>query len=301
MSEAGQILDQDTGTDAAAVLDANPTVPTEGQVPAKESIDDPRVSSKLEILIRREAQAMAREQVAKQREKDLEEKLKRVQDFEGVKSNPKAALEMLGLNYDELTKSMLQDGQVPPEVEIRKLKEELEAFKTQTKQEKQSDEEKKSLEEKRLQEETETRAITNFKSEITQYLSDNKSRYELIEFEGQNELVYDVIDEHYKRTIDPKTGVGKVMDISEAADKVELHLENREQDRKKLSKVQALWNTVPKAVQEKLMKQELQGSPKPARTLTNTLSSMPTRPRTTPMTDEERIKKAIAYAKQLRP
>lgn len=300
MNEAGQILDQGQEQTKVAASEVIPQLEsTEGPAPAKA---DDRVSSKLEVLIRREAQALAREQAAKQREKELEEKLNRINEFEGVKTNPKKALDMLGLSYDEITKSMLQDGQVPPEVEIRKLREELETYKAQTKQEKESDEEKKTLETKRLQEESEKRAVTDFKSEIGQYISDNKTRYELTNFEGHQELVFEVIDEHYNRTINPETGVGKVLSIAEAADKVELHLEKREQERKKLNKVQALWNSIPKAVQEKIIKQEMTGTPKPSqpKTLTNALASQPMK-RASPMTDEERIQRAIAFAKQLRP
>lgn len=301
MNEAGQILDstETKAPDAIAPQDNKQLgdASTDGTSPANKA--DERVSSKLEILIRREEQARAREMSAKAKEKEIEEKLKRIQDFEGIKSNPKKALEMLGLSYDELTRSVLEDGQTPPDVEIRRLKEELEAFKSETKQVRQTDEEKRELEVKRLQEDSEKKAIDGFKTEINQYLSDNKTRYELIEFEGQQELVYAVVDEHYNRTINPETGVGKVMSISEAADKVELHLEKKEIDRKKLTKVQTLWGSLPKAVQETVIKQEpARQTPK---TLTNTLSAAPAKPRKNPITDEERIQKAIAYAKGLRP
>ncbi len=301
MSEAGQILDQGvsaTKPDATTqVQDTMGGASTDGPLPAKA---DDRVSSKLEILIKREAQALAREQAAKTKEKELEEKLKRIQDFEGVKSNPKKALEMLGLNYDELTRSVLEDGQLPPDVEIRRLKEELDAFKNETKQSKETDEEKKELETKRLQEESEQRAVSGFKGEIKQYLSDNKTRYELIDFEGQQDLVYEVVDEHYNRTINPETGVGKVMSIAEAADKVELHLEKKEIERKKLNKVQTLWGSLPKTVQERVIEQK-KPNRQPPKTLTNTLSATPSVPRKTPISDDERVQKAIAYAKGLRP
>ncbi len=302
MSEAGQILDatevkapEVQTSDNKSLGDAS----TDGTSPLNKA--DDRVSSKLEILIRREEQARARELAAKAKEKDIEEKLKRISDFDGLKNDPKRALEALGLSYDELTKTILQDGEIPADVQIRKLKEELEAFKSQTVQEKQTDTEKKELEAKRLQEETEARAIDGFKTEITQYLTDNKARYELIDFEGQQELVYQVVDEHYNRTINTETGVGKVMSISEAADKVELYLEKKEIERTKLTKTKALWGSLPKGTQEQVVKQKTEFTPKP-KTLTNTLSATATNPaRKTPITDEERIQKAIAYAKGLRP
>lgn len=296
--EAAAILDTPAPTPVQENNKEAPIGPTDGPLEPDARAND-RVSSKLDILIKREAQAIARERLAKDKEADIEAKLKRIADFEAAKTDPDKALGLLGLSYDELTQAKLRDGQIPPEVEIRKLKEELDAFKNSTKQEKQTETEQRELEVKRQTEAREKQAVDNFKGEIKQYLSDNKARYELIEFESQNELVFEVIDEHYNRTIDPDTGTGKVMSISEAADKVEKYLEEKYHKSKELNKVKTLWGSLPKQVQERVIKQELP-SPKP-KTLTNTLSASSSAPRKTPITDDERVRRAIAYAKGLRP
>lgn len=263
-----------------------------------------RVSNKLEVLIKREQAALFRERLAKQKEADVNARLQelqsreaKIQEFEGAKGNSKKALEMLGLNYDELSRSILKDGEIPPEVQIKKIEDKFEAFKAAKDQEDQ----RKIEDQKRHAEAQEVRAISDFKTEINTYLSDNSARYELIAFEGQQDLVFDVIDEHYTRTINPETGVGKVMSKSDAADKVEAYLEQKEVKRKELNKVKTLWGAVPKVTLQQAAKPQT-NIRTPPKTLTNQLSA--TAKTTDPnriLTDEERVQKAIAYARGLRP
>lgn len=291
MSEASQILEGSVGT----------VSPGEG--PGKDAVapavsKDDNVSAKLEFLIKREQSAFQKERLAKQKEqevllkfKELEEREAKVKAFESAKGkNSKEALELLGLDYNQLTQSLLKDGEIPPEVEIGKLRDELGRFK----QEREQDKEAQAVEAKRQSELQEQKAITDFKSEINTYLKDNNSRYELIAFENAESLVFDVIDEHYTRTIDPETGVGKVMSMSEASDKVEEHLEKKYNESRKLNKVKALWESLPKTIQSQVLKQEARPA-SPPKTLTNQLSATASVPRRSPVTDEERVQKAMAW------
>lgn len=269
---------------------------------------DDKVSSRIEVLIKREQAARQREEAAKQRELELQAKLQRIEEFESAKGNSKKALELLGLNYDELTQSMLKDGEIPPEVQIKKVEDKFEAYR----REQEAEAGRRAEDAKQAAVAQEQKAIENFKSEINTYLGDNNSRYELIKFEDQSELVFDVIDAHYNRTLqahvkeltelgeDASRAVGKVMSIAEAADKVEQHLEQKYNKSRELKKVQTLWNAVPKEIQSKAVQQTKASSQKP-QTLTNQLASTPTPPRATPISDEERVQRAIAYAKGLRP
>lgn len=284
-TEAAEILDK-----AIAPVEQAPGVVAPSAQPLPDAKED-RVSSKLELLIRREQAAFERERFAKQREAELEEKLKRVSAFEETKTNPKKALEMLGLTYDQLTQSMLQDGEVPPQVEIQRLRDELGRYKKE-----QSDKEDQTLQnQKRLQAETEQKAISDFKEEINQYVVDNVSRYELTKFEQASELVFDVIDEHYKRTVDPQTGVGKVMSVKEACDKVEEHLEKKFADSRELNKVKALWGSIPPNIQRQIAdkKQEiLKTAPAGPKTLTNTFASA-IQSKTPRMNEDQRISQIV--------
>ncbi len=234
-----------------------------------------KVSSKIELLIRREQAAVQRERAAKQKETELEAKIQafqaresKVSEFESSKGNSKKALEMLGLNYDELTKSLLADGTIPPEVEIKKLRDEFGTYKHG--QEEAERQRAEALKAQAMQQETQ--AVTNFKSEITTYINDNSARYELIAFDNRQEEVYGLIDAHYERTRDPETGVGKVMKIAEAADKIEEYYEKREVEKKKLTKLQSLWGAVPKTTLSEAVKLGKGTSQKPE-TLTNNMSA----------------------------
>ena len=285
--------------------------------PQQTPIDD-RVSSKLEMLMKREQSAIMRERLAKQKEteieariREIEEKNKKITEFESVKQNPKKALEVLGLSYDDLTKAILNDGELTPDIQVKKLEDRI------NEQEKafQVEKERLAQEAKAKAEAEYERRTQAFKSEISQYVKDNAKRYEITLFEGQEEEIYKLIDLNYEKTRDemakqlelegkdPKDASGKVMSIKEAADKIEEYLEKREMDRKKLDKVKAMWGNLPKEVQERV-KQEAKKveSQKPAQTLTNQMSATPTASDVKkPITDEERIRRAVAYAKSLRP
>lgn len=298
-TEAAQILDLGTSSNASSNAQTPPTQTGGGSTDANSAPQsqppDDKLASKLEILLKREQQAMERERSAKEQETGLASKLAKIAEFESVKSgNYKKALELLDTDYDQLTQSMLKDGQVTAEDLVRKLDLKFEQFKT----EQQKAEEERQLQENKRAQENEQKVIHDFKGQIRQYVTDNKVRYELTAFEEQEELVFEVIDEHYKRTIDASTGAGKIMSIQEAADKVELFLEQKEQKRRELNKVKTLWGAIPKPVQKKLENQVEQQKPK---TLTNTLTASPAPQRRVPISDEERVQRAIAYAKGLRP
>lgn len=306
------------GTEASQIVDQIQQAPVQGLQPttepeAKEALTqaprpEDKVSSKIDILIRREQQALARERQAKQRETALEEKLKRLEEFESVKTNPKKALELLGLDYDQLTQTILNDGHVPPDVHIKKLEDKFDSFKSAQEQA----EQRRVQEAENAQKQNLEVATGNFKKEINQYLDDNKDRYEYTHFEGAQDLVFEVIDEHYNRTQRShaeelaKLGesvyqaVGKVLSISEAADKVEQHMEQKYNRAKELNKTKTLWGAVPQGTLRDAAKPEPREQKKPA-TLTNNMSASAQSPRKTPLNDDERVQKAIAYAKSLRP
>lgn len=318
MSEAAQILDQTTKPEAPTETKGEGVVTDGSPQPAN---GGEKVSSKIEILIRREQQALMRERQAKEREASLEAKLKAIEEregklneFESKKKNPKEALGLLGLSYDEITQAHLNDGELPPQVEIKKLREEIEAYKAAQSKEKDHEKEKAIEVAKRQAEAQEQKAIGDFKGEINTYLNDNSARYELISFEAQQELVYDVVDEYYNRTqalaqkrfeageISEDQVIGKVMSIKEAADKVEQHLEQKYIKSKELTKVKTLWGAIPKETQKVLAKQETSSTKTPPKTLTNQLSATLTAPKQNKfLTDNERVQKALAYARGLRP
>lgn len=289
-----------SNTEAAQILDQSPATPAPIVTPSGVSTDaaplpqqDDKLASKLEILLKREQQIVERDNIAKAKEKELEAKLARIAEFESAKNgNYKKALELLGTDYDSLTQSMLQDGSIPPEAQIKKLDEKFEQFKT----EQQKQEEARLAQAQKDAQDKEQQVIQGFKGEITQYLKDNTARYELIGFEEQEDLVFSVIDEHYNRTLNPETGIGKIMSIKEAADKVELFLEQKYERSRNVGKIKSLWGMLPQPAKKQI---EQVASKK---TLSNNLTASQAAPQArAPLSDEERVQRAIAYAKGLRP
>lgn len=276
-------------SEASEILDGNAQAPEQAQqaqqgqaAQPKPQETDPKISSKLRVLMERESQALNRERLAKTQEERLKEKLLKIEQFEALQKDPTKIddlLKHLGWDYDRLTQSKLQDGAVPPTVLIQQLRDEITDLKSKLQQEK--DQEAESRKKQVL--EAETKAVSDFRAEINDYIKNNASRYELIDFEDAHGLVYDVVDEYYERTIDPQTGVGKVMSIAEACDKVEQHLEKKYLAAKDKNKVKAFWNTIPKPIQEQLKKQE---TSQPPRTLTNNLGSKVQQKSTRPPEDQ---------------
>jgi len=271
-----------------------------------QQIKDGRVSNKFQALVQREKQALEVERRAKQTQADLdtrlkafEEREKRVSDFESLKTkDPIKALELLGLSYQDLTQVALNDGSVPPEVQVRKVEEKLDTFlKSQEAAEKERAESAQ-----RLAKQQEEKVISDFKGEINNHIESNQKDYEFIKFEGLQDIVYEIIDEHYNRTLNPDTGVGEIMNIKDAADKLEKQLEKKYEDAKKLQKFQAQPQQLAQKLAQNVAKpQVFKERPQAVRTLTNQLSATPAAPRTRPLTDQERVAKAVAYARGLRP
>lgn len=273
-----------------------------GEAVTQEPAKIEKIAPSLQILVQREKKALERERIAKQREQEIESKFQsltereaKIKEFEELKAtNPTKALELLGMSYKDLTEVQLNDGNVPVDHQLKKLKDEFEQWKKS-----QEDGTRQAADEaKRKAEADETKIIDDFKGSINKFLDEDPKKYELIKFDGQQALVYDVIDEHYNRTIDPETGTGEILDKAAAADKVEKWLRET-----KYAKAQELdfFKTLLPQQNKPEVKQEPQFRPQQHRTLTNQLSATPATPRTKPITDDERVAKAIAYARGLRP
>lgn len=260
-TEAGQILDQ------VAISTAPSEVVNKDVQPLPTSHREEPIAPKLAVLMERERQALNKERMAKSQEQKLADKLRMIDEYESLKKDPTKVddlLKSLGWDYDRLTQSKLSDGQVPPSVEIQQLRDQLDQLKNQLKQ---KDDLQAEVAKKKINE-NEQKAVGDFKGEITEYLKSNAARYELIDFEGASELVFEVIDEHYNRTIDQASGIGKVLPISEAADKVEKFLEDKYLAAREKNKVKAFWSNMPKGLQDQLKKPEVG---QPQKTLTNNL------------------------------
>jgi hypothetical protein len=287
--KAGEILD--AGPQTSEVPNGTGQALSETKAgPDTEKREDPKLSGRLEILMRREQELLARDRAFKEQEASLQEKLAKIERFEKAKGgNAKEALDLLGLDYNQLSEAILQDGKLPPEVHIKKLEDKLSDLEKQREQDKSAQEQEKQ----KLQAQAEEKAISGFKTEIDTYLKDNKDRYELTHFWEMEDLVFEVIEEHYTRTLNQETGVGKVLSIKEAADKVEEHLEKKFSKAHEVGKIKALWGAIPKNSQETLAKQLASKSAQQPKTLTNNMSQAPA-VKTGRPPEDQRIREIVA-------
>lgn len=284
-----------------------PEIPADKPTQAS-PIKDERLTGKLDLLLKREGFLVERDKDIKRRESDLqakvqelEAKLARVNEFESAKGNSKKALELLGLDYNQLTESILKDGEIPPSVEIQKLRDEFYEHRKAQEESSRLNQEREAQDAKQKEEAALAKRDQEFREEIVSLLKKDPERYQYTLFEQQEDLVYELIDEHYRRTLDEATGKGEIMLTEKAADLVEKHLEDKYNKAKDLSKTKALWGNVPKEAQQKIVEQHKRQIGQPPKTLTNQLSATPSQPKPKVITDEERVQKAIAYAKGLRP
>lgn len=208
VNEAGEGLqDESTPTES----DTNPNLEEEYQ---KKEDDFAR---RFAALTRKEREFLARERAFKEQASRADEVAKKI---ENMKNNPLAALEEAGWKFKDLADFVLNNNEIPAERKTNNTIEELrEQVKSLTER---LDEDKKS----KVQQEHD-RQINEFKQQIKSEVSGDLDKYELINVNEAHELVYDVIESHFQQTMDPETGQGQILDIHQAAEQVEKHLEEQ--------------------------------------------------------------------------
>jgi hypothetical protein len=227
--------------------------------PPKPVIDD-KLSAKFAALSRKEQQIRQREQQLKVQSQQFEqmrqetERLK--QEFEqykqAVKQNPLQKLQEEGLSFDDLTNMQLNGQNPTPEMQIKRLREELSReYKSEVENlRKQYEADKQAaIAEKQQQ------ALNSYQQQISDVVASNSDKYELINLNEAQSLVYEVAEEFYNSN-------GKILSVEEAADYVEKYLED---EAKKLFNAKKL-NAQQKSEPGKKAAQ-------PAPTLSNNLSA----------------------------
>ena len=212
------VMNQDSDLDASEEVEQSLE---EAREPEKS--DD--FSRKFAALSRREKEIRAKEAEYDKRIAELEERLSSFDKKPEpepelpieyrLKKDPLRALEDMGLSYDKLTELALNDGKLTPEMQMRLMREELEGdYKKKFEElENRLLEKEKSDEQRRYDD-----IQRGFQNEIEDFVESNSDKYELIQANEANDIIYDVIEEHYNDT-------GRILDIEEAAEAVENYLE----------------------------------------------------------------------------
>lgn len=172
--------------------------------------------------------ALAKQKRALQLERAEFDKLKNAPNelVERLKTQPLKVLQEHGVTYDQLTEAILNDGGVNPEIE--ELKKEIKALKEGV---------DKSFETRETQ--AEEAALTEMLYEA-EGLAKEGETYEFIREQNAYDKVLRLIHKTYKDT-------GRVMDVSQAMDKVEADLFKEAERLANLSKVRAKFGQPPAA------------------------------------------------------
>lgn len=221
---------------------AAPTDPAATSAPTEIGKDpDPKAdkfSARFAALTRQE-KALRAEQAKWKAEREAEQKewapkIEKAQRYEELKAKGKTdkaiameALNELGLTYDDLTKMFLNDSKPTPEMIARAAQEQVEALRREQAEER----EKLTKAQKDDQAKAEQAAVDQFKTQIRETMNAKPEDFELtLTHKNGVELVYDVIEEHYKST-------GRVIPAEEATALVEKHLEAELEESAKAGKL----------------------------------------------------------------
>jgi hypothetical protein len=204
--------------------------------PQQEESSQDQFASKFAALSRKEKALRDREAEYESKFEEMERRLAEYEtqsqepevDWEQLlRRDPLRALEEAGLGYDKLTELALNDGKLTPDMQMSAMREEIER---DYKRKFEDLEERLVAKEEAEAEEYYNSVQENFQHEIGSFINENNETYELINASEANELVYDVIEEHYNET-------GRILDLKDAADAVESYLEEEAGKLMKLKKL----------------------------------------------------------------
>jgi len=301
MANLGEIMSDETPviTEVAQVEGtiveeqaAPPATPPAPEAPKQEdkfaakfaalSRQEKTIKQKQAELARKEAEIAAKEKEWQTKLSEREQELGAVKGkYDKFKSNPLAAAAEEGYDFEALTRMQLNEQNPTPEMLIARVQKEMDA-----KYSKQLEELKAQLAEKetKTKQEQIEQAQANYKKSIALAVEQNAEKYELIAntpyngTENSIDLVYEVVEEFYNKN-------QRVLDVQEAADMVEKHLENVElQRREKLKKLKQA--SVPAAQAIKPAAKQT------APTLSNSLAQESPKNGPKPMSREESLKEA---------
>ncbi len=206
---AGSTEDQPSPEQAPENINQEPN-------PTPESQDDSQFSSRFAALSRKE-KYIQEQQAALKAQQEEAQKISELK--ERIKENPVSVLEHFGISLDDLiTASLGEDAPEPTtDSQIEALRAEIEGFKTA--QQKREEEDRKKQEEEYQNSINE--AITAHQLKITDHLSQNADKYELITLQGAQDLVWEVTEAHYE------ANNGEILTPEQASDKVEAYLEEQ--------------------------------------------------------------------------
>lgn len=193
------------------------------------------------------------------------------------RSNPLAALEDAGLSYKELTDFILNNNTVSTESQIKALQDKI----SEVESARQRDHQEREEAAKRQAAEREVAVISEFKNEISNFISSKKDEYELTNLYDSSDLVYDTVEAYFEKT-------NKVLSIPEACQLVETYLEKQVE---KSLQTKKLGQRFQKPAEQPI---ENKDPSAPRRTLSNQNYTSSTPSLVSPKVENDRMSRALA-------
>jgi hypothetical protein len=240
---------------------------------------EPKLARGFAVLAKREAAIVQRESKLKQRESELDA-------FEAARrdahANPVAVLEALGITVNDLNEFVINGKKPTPEMQQRRVDEELKRLEAEQKKWKAEQAAERAREQ-----------MEQLKGRISSSVASDVEAFELINAQGEQDLVFDVIIEHAKANNGAWLGGSEKEAIRLAASQVEAYLEEQG---KRLLQSKKLSGKVGSEVTKRAVPGHERTGPqkKQPRTLTNGHAALPARKQPETMTEEERLAAATA-------
>jgi hypothetical protein len=278
---------------AAATATPVPQTPATPEAPAPKKPDED-FSSKFAALSRKERGITQLQRELKEKEAQIAERERQIQERDGgwqskFKKSPLEALKELGYSYEDITKAALNDGKFDAEVGVKETRTEIEKIRQEL-----AERDKKAKEEAdKAAKDAEAKAIETFRQQISDHVDTNKEKFELVALYDARGLVFDTIEEHYKRTAE--AGTPKVLSLDEACQLVETYLEGEiERTAKTSKKFQSKYQAI---VDKNNADASNSGKTKPHSTPTVSNNMQPSSAAPSllsPKTEQDRLQRALA-------
>ena len=228
-AEAPTIKEEIISSTTAAPIEEAPK-----EEPKVETKPEPKekIAPKLASVKARERAAQEKAAALEQKEREIQE---RAEKFEKVRNDPKAALEALGVTFEQLTEAIINEKPLQEENPLDKAHKRIDSLEAQIKQEKEEEaRQKEALEQAKID-----AARDDYKVQINELVQSTSDKYELIQANEAQDLVFEVAAEYWAKH-------QEIITPQQAADLVEDYLWKKTERLLELKKVQAAVQPKPK-------------------------------------------------------
>lgn len=288
-----------------------------GEAPQLSQKEAERLSPKFAALAKKEAQAVRRlqeattkEQALRAREEAIAAREAKLQEYDRIRGNPAEALrhlqDLYGVKYEDLTAVLLNGGEETADMRVRKLEERLSAKEQAEKDTK----ERETKAQREAAEKAAQEAEANFKANIDAYVEENAAKLKLVKLYARTDLIYDTIEAHYQQTLkkaqdalatkgmDPSRAVPEIMGIDKASELVEAYLRKQAKEAAALASDDPVPTPTPgqasgAAPKRYAVEPDTRWVEKPVKTLSNAVQPSVSAQGKRPVTDEDRIARAL--------